>query len=348
MAKKKQYRLIITILLILLAIGIIGVYIVYNFIYKTNVDLKGKNHSYLYIRTGAGYDEVLDSLYSHNIIINHLSFEQVAKKKHYPSMVHAGRYIITAGMSNNQLVNELRSGNQDPVKFTFNNVRKKEELAGKLAGKLEPDSINILKAFNNETLLEKYGFNRENIMAMFIPNTYEMNWNTSPAEFMARMAKEYKAFWSDDRKSKAKATGLSQTQVMILASIVEKETQYESDRPIIAGVYLNRLKKDMPLEADPTLVWAANDFTIKRVLNAQKQIESPYNTYKHKGLPPGPIDIPSVVSIDAVLNYDKNDYLYFCAKPDLSGASNFAKNMTDHLANARKYQQALNKLKIYK
>lgn len=348
MANRKKSRIIGLGVLLVLAIGLVASYLVYNFIYYNNVNLNGKSYTHIYIRTGAGYDEVLDTLYSRKIIINHLSFEQVAKKKKYPSLVHAGRYKITAGMSNNQLINELRSGDQDPIKITFNNIRKKEELAGKLGEKLEPDSLQILKAFNNETLLDRYGFNKENVLAMFVPNTYEMNWNTSPSDFMARMAKEYKMFWNDDRKAKAKALNMTQTQVVILASIVEKETQVESDRPIIAGVYINRLKKDMPLEADPTLVWAANDFTIKRVLNIHKQIESPYNTYKHKGLPPGPIDIPSVSSIDAVLNYDKNDYLYFCASPDLSGTSCFAKNISEHQANARKYQNALNKLRIYK
>jgi UPF0755 protein len=287
-------------------------------------------------------------LYKRNLIINHLSFEQVAKKKKYPSMVHAGRYRINAGMSNNTLINELRSGSQEPVKFTFNNVRKKEDMAGKLGNKLEPDSVDFLKSLNNEDLLENYGFNRENALALFVPNTYQMNWNTSPAEFIARMAKEYKTFWDDDRRMKAKAAGMTQTQVMILASIVEKETQVESDRPKIAGVYINRLKRNMPLEADPTLVWAANDFTIKRVLDVHKHIQSPYNTYMHTGLPPGPIDIPSVSSVDAVLNYTKSDYLYFCADPDLTGTSCFAKTFPEHMENARKYQKALNKLKIYR
>jgi UPF0755 protein len=263
-------------------------------------------------------------------------------------MVHPGKYKISEGMSNNALVNELRSGNQEPVKITFNNIRKKEELAGKLSKMLEPDSAHLLEAFNDEDLETKYGFNRENILAMLVPNTYSMYWNTTAEDFIARMAKEYKSFWNDDRKEKAKALNMTQTQVMILASIVEKETPVEADKPIIAGVYINRLKKNIPLEADPTLIWAANDFTIKRVLNVHKQIESPYNTYKHKGLPPGPIDIPSVSSIDAVLNYTKHDYLYFCAKEDLSGYSSFAKTLDEHMKNARRYQNELNRRNIRK
>jgi UPF0755 protein len=348
MAQKKKFRVLWILIITLLVIVGTAFYFVYVYIYDNNVDLKGQKATYIYIRTGAEYKDVLDTLYSRKIIINHTSFEQVAKKKNYPALVRPGKYKITAGMSNNKLVNELRSGDQEPIKITFNSIRKKEELAGKLAQKMEPDSAHILEAFNNEDLLAKYGFNKENVLALFVPNTYEMYWNISPEDFMARMAKEYKTFWNDDRKAKAKELNMTQTQVMILASIVERETQSESDKPIIAGVYINRLKKNMPLEADPTLVWAANDFTIKRVLNIHKQIESPYNTYKHTGLPPGPIYIPSVSSIDAVLNYTHHSYIYFCAKEDMSGNSAFAKTYAEHMVNAHKYQNALNKRNIYK
>jgi len=348
MAKKNRSKTLIFLLIILLALGLAVAWFVYGLIYKNNVELGGQKSTYIYIRTGASYSEVLDTLYKRKLIINHVSFEQVAKKKKYPSMVHPGKYKITEGMSNNALVNELRSGEQEPVKITFNNIRKKEELAGKLGEKLEPDSAHLLEAINDEDLLGKYGFNRENALALFIPNTYSMYWNTTPADFMARMAKEYKNFWNDERKEKAKALNMTQTQVMVLASIVDRETQSENDKPIIAGVYINRLKKNMPLEADPTLIWAANDFTIKRVLNIHKQIESPYNTYKHTGLPPGPICIPAVSSIDGVLDYTKHNYLYFCAKEDLSGGSCFAATYEEHMKNAHKYQDALNKRNILK
>jgi UPF0755 protein len=348
MAKTRKKSIILGMILIASLIGIAAYYIIYTFIYKNNVDLGGQKSTYIYIRTGAKYTEVLDTLYRRKIIINHTSFEQVARKKKYPSMIHPGKYKITVGMSNNSLVNALRSGNQEPVKITFNNIRKKEELAGKMSKFLEPDSAQMLEAFNDEEIDNKYGFSRENILAMFVPNTYELYWNIKPDEFMARMAKEYKTFWNDDRKAKARALNMTQTQVIILASIVEKETPVEADKPIIAGVYINRLKKNIPLEADPTLIWAANDFTIKRVLNVHKQINSPYNTYKFKGLPPGPIDIPSVSSIDAVLNYTKHNYLYFCAKEDLSGYSCFAKTLPEHMKNAHRYQQELNKRHILK
>lgn len=346
--KKKGSNILWGLIVIMLALGGVAAFFIYGLIYENNVDLNGKPSTYIYIRTGAKYDELLDTLYKRKLIINRVSFEQVAKKKNYPGMVRPGRYKIKEGMSNNALVNELRSGNQEPVKITFNSVRKRNDFAGKLASMLEPDSSAFMEIFNDEELLEKYGFTRENMLAMFVPNTYELYWNISPNVFLARMANEYKAFWNDERKEKAKALNMTQTQVMILASIVEKETPVESDKPVIAGVYINRLKKNMPLEADPTLIWAANDFTIKRVLNIHKQIESPYNTYKYKGLPPGPIDIPSVSSIDAVLNYTKHDYIYFCANEDLSGASCFAKTYNEHIANAKKYQNALNKRNIYK
>ena len=348
MAEKKGLKIFWTLAIILLVVVGWVCYVIYGLIYKNNVDLGGQSSTYIYIRTGAKYKDVLDTLYDRKLIINHNSFEQVAKKKSYPLLVHPGKYKITTGMSNNALINELRSGNQEPVKITFNSVRKKEDLAGKLGAKIEPDSTHLLEAFNDEGLLVKYGFNRENVLAMFVPNTYQMYWNTTPVDFMARMAKEYKAFWNDDRKEKAKALNMTQTQVMILASIVEKETPVESDKPMIAGVYINRLKRNIPLEADPTLIWAANDFTIKRVLDIHKHIESPYNTYKYKGLPPGPIDIPSVSSIDAVLNYTKHNYIYFCANDDLSGSSCFAKTYPEHIANAHKYQKALNKRNIFK
>jgi UPF0755 protein len=348
MAKKSRLKILWILIITILVIGGGAYYFIYVYIYENNVNLKGQKSTYIYIRTGAKYQEVLDTLIQRNILVNQTSFEQVAKKKKYPALVRPGKYKISAGMSNNALVNELRSGEQEPVKITFNSIRKKEELAGRLAQKLEPDSAHLLEAFNDEDLLAKYGFNKENVLALFVPNTYEMYWNISPKDFIARMAKEYKAFWTEVRKEKAKAMNMTQTQVMVLASIVECETHDEGDKPIIAGVYVNRLKKNMPLEADPTLIWAANDFSIKRVLNTHKQIESPYNTYKHTGLPPGPIYIPSVSSIDAVLNYQHHNYIYFCAKEDLGGGSNFACTLTEHMANARKYQNALNKRNIYK
>ena len=211
---------------------------------------------------------------------------------------------------------------------------------------IEADSADIAALLKDEETAKKYGFNKQTFCSMFIPNTYEFWWNTSAEEFVQRMADEYKKFWNDDRKAKANELGLSQSQVSTLASIVESETQKNDEKARIAGVYINRLKKDWLLQADPTVVFAAGDFTIKRILNKHLEINSPYNTYKYKGLPPGPICIPSTTSIDAVLNYEHHNYMYFCAKEDFSGYHNFATTNAQHEANARRYHDALRKAGI--
>jgi UPF0755 protein len=344
--KRGKGKIILIILLVLVVIGAIGAWFVYGRIYMPNVAVNGKDCEFLYIKTGSTYDDVLKNLESHNYLKNVSSFDWVARRKGYDKKVKPGAYKICSGMSNNKLVNMLRSGEQTPVTLTFNSIRKKEELAGSLSHQLEIDSTEMLETLNNAEIASKYGLTTENILTLFIPNSYQLYWNTSPEKLMARMAKEYKSFWTPERKAKAQAIPLTQAQVSILASIVEKETNQPSEKPIIAGVYINRLKLDMPLEADPTLVWALNDFTIKRVLNEYKKINSPYNTYMYKGLPPGPIYIPAPSSIDAVLNYQKHNFLYFCAKEDMSGFSNFACTYPEHLANAKKYTDELNRRRI--
>jgi UPF0755 protein len=291
---------------------------------------------------------VLNELTSKGWLKNEQSFDWLAGMKKYPQKVKPGRYRLKDGMSNNALINMLRSGAQEPVKLVLFGIRKKEELAGRVAKKLEADSIAMLDALNHPVQLQKLGLTPESVLTLFIPNTYELYWNTSPEEFLHRMAKEYKNFWTADRKQKAAALGLSQTEVSVLASIVQSETNQPDDKPIIAGVYLNRLHCNMPLEADPTLVWAMNDFSIKRVLNEHKRIESPYNTYKYAGLPPGPITLPTMESLDAVLNAPTHKYIYFCAKEDFSGYSNFAETLKQHMENARKYQRELSRRGIYK
>ena len=238
----------------------------------------------------------------------------------------------------------LRLGEQVPVLMTFNNVRTKAQLAGTISRQLEVDSITLKQLLNNNDFLKKNKMDEKSSITLFIPNTYELWWSTSSEKLFERMALEYKKFWTKERKQKSKSLNLSQTEVAILASIVQAEQQTHPDeRPVIAGLYVNRLKKKMRLESDPTLVFAHGDFSIKRVLNKHKEIDSPYNTYKNEGLPPGPINLPEPSSIDAVLNYKKNDYLFMCAKPDFSGYHNFAKTLKQHNINARKYREALNK-----
>ncbi|MFC0263984.1 endolytic transglycosylase MltG [Fontibacter flavus] len=301
----------------------------------------------LKIPSNAVFKNVSDSLYNNNVINDVITFSFVAKVMKYQEAVKPGLYTIPPRTNNLNLVRLLRSGKQTPVNVTFNNVRVKEDLAEKITRNLEISEDQFLNLVMDSVYIRKFGFEEETIMAMFIPNTYEMWWNSSPENLFDRMYKEYERFWTEDRKQKAAKIGLSPLEVSTLASIVQAETQKADERARVAGVYMNRLKIKMPLQADPTLVFAAGDFSIKRVLNIHKEIDSPYNTYKYAGLPPGPINLPEISALDAVLNYENHQYLYFCAKDDFSGYHAFATNLTEHLNNARRYQNALNQAKIY-
>ena len=234
------------------------------------------------------------------------------------------------------------------MRITFNTIHRLPELAGKVAGYLECDSVAMLRVLLDPAVAQQYGFTQEEFIGMFIPDTYEMWWTETPNDFVARMAREYKSYWNDERKAKAGAVKLDQSEVSVLASIVQAETGVRTDAPTIAGVYLNRLRIGMPLQADPTLKYALGLDTVSRVLNIDKQIESPYNTYLHAGLPPDPINLPEKTYLDAVLNATKHDYLYFCASETLDGRSNFAKTYEQHLVNARRYHRALNERRIYR
>ena len=336
---------------IIITLGIIGSIIGYYFygkIFKSNIIIQDKEFVYLYIPTNATYKEVLDSLYSKNILTDKITFEWIATKKNYKNNIHSGKYKITNGMSNNELVNLLRSGKQTPVKVTFNNIRLKPELAGRIAKQIEADSLSILEILNDKEFIEQFGFNTENILAMFIPNTYEFYWNTSAKGFVEKMNNEYSNFWTEERKAKAKKINLSEIEISILASIVQAEQTIQvSEQPIIAGLYINRLRRRIPLSSCPTLIYAHGDFTIKRVLNRHEEIESPYNTYKNLGLPPGPINLPEIRAIEAVLNYEKSDYIYMCAKEDFSGYHYFSKTLSQHNIYAKRYQREANRRGIY-
>ena len=345
MSTKK--KILITFLVIFLLLLVVGVWIgfkAYNYAFSPNV--KAEAETYVYIPTGSSYDNVIEILKASGLVIDIESFEKVAKYKGYGDKVIPGKYKLTDGMSNNDLVNMLRNGKQTPVNVTFISVRSLEILAGKVCVNIEADSSEIVALLKDESVAAKYGFNSRTFCSMFIPNTYEFYWNTSAEEFVQRMADEYKKFWNDDRKAKANALGLSQSQVTTVASIVECETQKNDEKARIAGVYINRLKKDWLLQADPTVVYAVGDFGLKRILKKHLEIDSPYNTYKYKGVPPGPICIPSTKSIDAVLNYEHHNYMYFCAKEDFSGYHNFAVTNAQHEANARRYHDALRKAGI--
>ena len=346
--KKSSFRKFLTAFILIAILGGLGmVYELYSRVYQPNIVLPDNTEKYIYIPTSAEFHDVVKVLSENGLLINTNSFEWLAKQKKYTSNIKAGRYKINRALNNNDLVNLLRSGKQTPIKVTFNNLRNKEQLAGRIASQIEADSLSIINYITDTTFLNKLQLTTDNVACLFIPNTYEFYWNTSVEGFVNRMVKEYSSFWNSSRKKKAAAIKLNYYQVSALASIVEKEQNIKRDeRPEIAGLYLNRLKKRMKLESDPTLIFALNDFSIKRVLNKDKKVDSPYNTYKHKGLPPGPICIPSINAIDAVLNASDNKYIFMCAKEDFSGYHNFAKTYAKHLINARKYQKALNKRKI--
>ncbi len=335
-------------LFLLVLIGSSLVYELYTRVYQPNIVLPDNiKEEYVYIPTSSDIQDVVKILSEKGLLINSNSFLWLARQKKYISNIKAGKYKIEHNLNNNEIINLLRSGKQVPVRLTFNNVRKKEDFASLIAKQIEADSISIINYINDTLFLSKIGLNKQNISCLFIPNTYEFYWNTNADEFIDRMIKEYNVFWNKNRISKANTINLTKYEVSILASIVEKEQNIKRDeRPKIAGLYLNRIRRNMKLESDPTLIFAIGDYSIKRVLNKDKKVESLYNTYKYKGLPPGPICIPSINSIDAVLNADKHNYIFMCAKEDFSGYHNFATTYTKHLRNARKYQKALNRRKI--
>jgi UPF0755 protein len=346
--KKKRKAIIAGILslagVLLIGAGIIG-YEYYSKIYNVNIDLGSADETYLYIPTGSKFDDVVNILNKDKYLIDESSFIWLAEKKGYTTSVKPGRYRLTNKMTNNNLINMLRSGRQEPVKFTFVLCRTRTDIAGKAGHLFECDSTDISNALYNDSLLEtRYKMNQYSIMSIFIPNTYEMYWNTSAVDFLDRMHKEYEKFWNAERTQKAEKMGLSKEEVVTLASIICQESNKKDEMPRLAGVYMNRLHKGMLLQACPTAIYAAQDFTITRVLKSHTEIESPYNTYIHQGLPPGPICTPSGAVIDKVLDYEHHDYLFFCAKDDFSGYHNFAKTNAQHEQNAARYHAAYIKL----
>ncbi len=329
-----------------IAFIIVGIraYQLYQYIFAENV----KKEYVLLIPEDATYNQVTDSLKLNDVLNNYKAFKWVSKKKNYHDAIKPGRYVLELGMNTNQVVNMLRGGLQKPVDVTFSNIHFKEELAGKVSKYIQADSLSILTLFSDKSKIEGYGFTPETFRAMFIPNTYEFYWTTTADEFAERMHKEYERFWNEERRNKAKEIGLTPVEVTILASIVQSETAKNDELERIAGLYINRLKRGQLLQADPTVKYAVGDFSLKRILNSHLEIESPYNTYKYAGLPPGPINFPEVSSIDAVLNYEKHNYIYMCAKPDFSGYHNFAATLAQHNRNAAAYRAALNENRIYK
>jgi UPF0755 protein len=335
---KPQKRLIFFLLFSILLISF--AYYAYQICYTPNI-LVGKSDLAFVIPKGATFKDVQDEFHKGDIAQDLISFSFLSKLMDYDENVKSGRYILHPNMTNIQAIRLLRSGQQEPVKITFNNVRLISELSEKITHNLYMKPEEFEAALIQFTMTNNYGFTKENILTMFIPNTYEVYYQTTPQDLIQKMYKEYTNFWNDDRKAKAAELGMTQIQVSILASIVQAESIKRDEAPVIASLYLNRLKQKMPLQADPTLVFAVGDFTLKRVLNEHKEIDSPYNTYRNAGLPPGPINMPEIRSLDAVLDHAETNYLYMCAKEDFSGNHNFTSSHREHINNANRYRRAL-------
>ncbi len=342
----KRQKVLIVLLVIVTVLTVSFSFYAYQVLKTPNV-LVDQEDKILLIPTGTTFSEVQHTLDKEGYVQDLLSFSVLAKLMKYHESVKPGRYLLKKDMTNLDAIRLLRSGKQEPVKVTFNNIRLKSELAKRICENLEADADRFESLLRDSALVRQYGFNQENIMCMFIPNTYEFFWTTTAQELFDRMHREYEKFWTEERLAKAKDMQLTPTEVSVLASIVESETNKMDEAPTVAGLYYNRLSRNIALQADPTLVFAAQDFTIKRVLNKHKEIDSPYNTYKYTGLPPGPIRLPSIGAINAVLNYEDHKYIYMCAKEDFSGYHNFAASLQAHLDNARRYQRALSKAGIY-
>jgi len=345
MSKKnlQTIRRVLWIVVAVLAAAVAGGgYYIYRELFEPNVTVRNKP-DFVLIPTGASFTDVLKALNEKKLLINEKSFEWTSKQMNYTGAVKPGRYLIRPRMNNRELVSLLRSGKQVPVEVVFNNIRTKNQLAERIGAQLEAKPYALLNLLNDDDYVHAFGFTAENILGMFIPDTYELYWNTSADQFLQRMKKEYERFWNADRMRKARLIGFKPSEVAVLASVVQQETNRDDEKNIIAGVYINRYHKGMKLEADPTLVYALGDFSINRVLNVYKDIDSPYNTYKYAGLPPGPICLPTKASVDAVLNYTHHNFLYFCAKDDFSGHHAFASTYSQHCLNAKRFQRALDR-----
>ena len=342
MSKKK----ILIPLIIFSTILTTGSVYTYQMLYSPNF-LINADDKFIIIEENTDFNELIKKLEDDTLINDILSFSFLSKLMEYQENIKIGAYKVKMNMSNYEMITMLRSGNQTPIKLTFTYARKIEDLAEKITTKLKMSKDDLLN-YLNENINNYSGFKKTDIISIFLPDTYEVYWNISPKKLTNKMYSEYKKFWNEERLSKLDKINLNQKEAIVLASIVASESRMLDEADRIAGLYINRLNRNMRLQADPTLIFAANDFTIRRVLNKHKKIKSPYNTYIHRGLPPGPIRLASKKYIDAVLNYEKHNYIYMCAKEDFSGYHAFATNLSDHNRNAKKFQIALNMRKIYR
>ncbi len=329
--------------------GLVGgglfAYYVYQAVFSPNTNFETETTT-IYIPSGTTYPQLRELILP--LVKDITTFDKIADKKGYARNVKAGRYILTKGLNNNEIIGVLRSKNS-PIQVNFNNQERLENLAGRIAEQIETDSISLLQSFRDPSFISSNGFTADNALSMYVPNKYEFFWNTSAEQFRDRMLKEYHRFWNTNRRAKAKDIGLSISQVVTVASIVQKETAKVDERPRVAGVYINRYKNGWKLDADPTVIYALKkhrndwDAVIKRVLYKDLELDSPYNTYKYKHLPPGPITMPDISSIDAVLHYEKHEYYFFVANVENFGYHKFAKTLTQHNRNKKQYVNWINK-----
>lgn len=317
--------------------------LLFLFFYYTLFYENVKKESFIFIKKNSSYQQVLDSLIEKEVLTNTRTFKLAAKIKKYPTHIRHGNYLIKKGEGNLSIIRKLMRGQHYPVKFTFNNIRTKEGFVKKLENKFLFTADEFLALLNDSTFLAGYDLTVDNSVSFLIPNTYEIYYDISATEFFDKMYSYYQAFWSSSRLKLASEIGLSPTEVVTLASIVEEENFRENEKAIIAGLYINRLQKGMKLQADPTIKFALGDFTLQRILHEHLTVESPYNTYLYEGLPPGPIRIPAISTVDSVLHYRKHNFLYMCAKEDFSGSHHFTANANEHYFNAARYQRALKK-----
>jgi UPF0755 protein len=336
----KKRKVFVIIMVVFSALLSTFSFYVYQILKSPNLQVDKEAISFV-IPRDATFRSVQDTLYKYDIVQDMVSFSFIAKLMNYSEAVKPGLYTIQANMTNLSAVRLLRAGNQIPSKLTFSHARLVEELYEPVTRYIEIDSGEFRNALDEYIMNNTEGFNKETIISMFIPNTYQVYYTISPENLVLKINREYHNFWNEDNKIKAAKIGLSQLEVSTLASIVQAEARKGDESKIIAGLYMNRLKQGIPLQADPTLVFATGDFTLKRVLNEHKEVDSPYNTYKHKGLPPGPINMPTIHSLRAVLDYARHDYIFMCAKEDFSGFHNFTASLREHNENARKYQRQL-------
>ena len=343
MAKKKSQS---NPKLILALIGIVIVALIAIVLANVTKRVTVSDDTRIYVPTGASYHDLCDTLNKHNIVPQKSTFNLMATARGLDKHVKAGSYIVKPGMSYMQLIQKLYTGNQNPIRITIGKYRTLRQLCDGVAAKMEFSSDTLYKILTDKEFCQVYNHTPQTVIGAFTQNTYEVYWNSSPKRFVERMMMETDAFWNDERNAKLKSLNLSRNEVVTIASIVEEETNKQKEKADIASVYLNRLRKGMRLEADPTVKYAVGDFTLRRILERHLKTPSPYNTYQNQGLPPGPICLPSAESIDAVLENKKTSYIYFCAKEDFSGYHNFAASYNQHLANAARYHKALNERKL--